>query len=852
MSSSRHDRVSQLFLEAIGLPPGDRRAFLDEHCAGDAELIREVEDLIARDTRPAAVDTPVLDRAVAESAMGEPTRANELPKKIARYEIVDVLGRGGMGVVYRARQTNPSRDVALKVVHPFVTSATLSRRVEFEAQVLGRLQHPGIAQIFEAGSDNLDSRPLSFFAMELIEGLPIDKFVRKNGLSTRDRLKLLIKVCDAVHHAHQKGVIHRDLKPANILVTNSGQPKILDFGIARVTDADIHTTTLKTNVGQLLGTIAYMSPEQVTGNPDDIDTRSDVYALGVLGYQLLTGNLPYDLDNKSVPDAARIIRDIDPTMLGTLDRDFRGDIEIIISKALEKDKDRRYASVAEFAADLHRHLSSEPIAARRPSMMYQLGKFAHRNKALVGGVTAVFVLLIASVCVISYFYFKARNERDAAIQARTELRDANVALEDETAKLETVNHFLGRMIESANPLSEIGYASKDITVLEMIDRETANIDKAFKDRPTMEAALRTTFGSINAGLGRYEEAEKQYRLALDLHWKTGGDDKDTARAIRDFASILARKGEIEEAINWFRKALAINLKTSGEDSFDTAMTECRLAYAFLQANRIDEAEPLAVSAVDKFRRHADQDKIDNLYRAITILGKVYSSRGKYDEAQKLYREALAGFRECYGETHAAIASGVNSVAQMCLRKGDMEGAEAGYKEAIEIIRKVAGNDHPMLGTFLNNLAYVQDSRSEYDESIETYRESLRIIEKSYGRNHREYISTLYNIAFPLYSSGRIQESMEAYKTVADYRKEHLGPDNERTLAPELYWATCKAELGEPDVAEPVMRRILETFRKTRPIDDVYTQKTLSVLIEFYDKHGKSDEADKLRPLLTKK
>jgi len=859
VSSSRHDRLSQLFLEAIGLPPEDRRGFLQEHCEGDVALVREVEELIAQDERPAAVDTPVLDRAAAESAIHASVRANDAPTRIAGYDIVEVLGRGGMGVVYRARQTNPSRDVALKVVHPYVTSATLSRRVEFEAQVLARLQHPGIAQIFEAGADQLDGRPLSFFAMELIEGLPIDKFVKKNNLATRDRLRLLIRVCDAVHHAHQKGVIHRDLKPANILVTNSGQPKILDFGIARVTDADIHTTTLKTNVGQLLGTIAYMSPEQVTGNPADIDTRSDVYALGVLGYQLLTGNLPYDLDNKSVPDAAQIIRDIDPTMLGTLDRDFRGDVETIVGKALEKDKERRYASVAEFAADIRRHLNNEPIAARRPSMMYQLGKFAHRNKALVGGLSAVIVLLVISVIVTSTLYIRAeraridaRTERDAAVKAQSELAEANTALEAETSKLETVNHFLGRMIESANPLSELGYASKDITVLEMIDNETKNIDKSFKGQPAMEAALRTSLGAINSGLGRYAQAEEQYRKALDLHWKTGGFDRDTARAVRDFAAILARTGRLEEAINWFRKALAINLKTSGEDSFDTAMTESRLGYALVQAGRVDEADPMIQAAIDKFRRHAPPDQIDNLYRALTLLGKIHSARGEYDMAEKLYREALAGYREFYGDLHATIASGTNNVAQMCMRRDDMEGAEAGYKEAAEIIRKVAGEDHPMLGTFLNNLGYVQDVRGESTAAIATYREALRIIEKAYGRNHREYISTLYNLTFPLYDSGAIEEAMEAYRTIADFRRVEKGPDNERTLIAEFYWAMCKADLGEPDIAEPTMRRVFDKFRETRPQDDIYTQKTCGVMIEFYDKHGRKDEADKLRPLLRPK
>lgn len=857
MNSGRHDRVSQLFLEAIGLPPDERHAFLEEHCAGDIELIREVEELIEHDTRPAAVDNPVIDRAFSESAMAATSRDPQIPKRIAQYDIVDILGRGGMGVVYRARQTNPSREVALKVVHPYVTSATLSRRVEFEAQVLARLQHPGIAQIFEAGTDHLESRPLSFFAMELVDGVPIDKYVREKRLSTGDRLALLMKVCDAVHHAHQKGVIHRDLKPANILVTPSGLPKVLDFGIARVTDADIKTTTLRTNVGQLVGTIAYMSPEQVSGRPDDIDTRSDVYALGVLAYELLTGSLPYDLENKTVPDAAQIIRDHDPTMLGTIDRGYRGDIEVIIGKALEKDKARRYASVAEFSSDMDRHLRSEPIAARRPSMMYQLGKFARRNTALVGGVAVAFVLLVASVLVTSILYLQAetarvnaQTERDAAIEARSSLREANEALEDETDKLVNVNTFMRRMLESANPLGEIGYASKDITVLEMLDREAATLDQSFADRPAMEAAMRSTFGSIYAGLGRYADAEDQYRRALDLHWKTGGQHNDTARAIRDLAAVLTKTDRVDEAIQWFLKALAMNRQLNGEDSLETGITECRYGYALSIQRDYDQAEKVLTSSLDKMKRFSTPELMDYIPRTKNNLASVYSAKGRYDEAESLYREALAGFREFYGDMHATVASGTNNVAQMCMRRGDYDGALAGYLEAARIIRHTAGDDHPMLGTFLNNIAYVQEMRGQSEDAVQAYRDSLAIIEKAYGRAHREYMTTLYNLAFALSSTNQTNEALAAYETVFAFRKARHGPEHQRSLMAEFHTARCRAVLGnDDDAAERGLKHAFEGIQKHYAIDHEYTQKMLKALIEFYDARERSSDADSLRPLL---
>jgi serine/threonine protein kinase len=329
---------------------------------------------------------------------------------IGRYRIVRLIGDGGMGAVYEAEQESPRRTVALKLVKPEFTSLELLRRFEQESRALGRLQHPGIAQIYEAGAADTGHGPQPYFAMEFIHGKSLREYAGQHHLSARDRLELLARVCDAVHHAHQRGLIHRDLKPDNILVDESGQPKVLDFGVARVTDGDMQTT-LWTGIGQLVGTLAYMSPEQVLDHPLELDTRSDVYALGVVLYELLAKRMPYSI-GKTVLEAARAIREADPARLSSFDRSYRGDIETIAARALEKDKTLRYSSAAELAADIRRYLNDEPIVARPPSASYQLQKFARRNKALVTGIVAVLVVSVAGAAYAKYQAALNRRDRD--------------------------------------------------------------------------------------------------------------------------------------------------------------------------------------------------------------------------------------------------------------------------------------------------------------------------------------------------------------------------------------------------------------------------------------------------------
>lgn len=340
------------------------------------------------------------DATLTEAPSSDGQTTAHIPAFIGPYRIIRLLGEGGMGAVYEAEQETPRRTIALKIIKPGLASGEFQRRFEQEAQALGRLQHPGIAQIYEAGTAETGWGVQPYFAMEFIRGETLRKYVRDRQLTTARRLELMVKVCEAVHHAHQRGLIHRDLKPGNIVVDETGQPKILDFGVARVTDSDMEATR-QTDLGQLVGTLAYMSPEQVLADPGELDTRSDVYALGVILYELLAGHLPYDISHARIHEAVETIRKTDPASLSSIQRIYRGDIETIVAKALEKDKERRYASAAELAEDIQRHLTHQPIRARPPRASYKLQKFYRRHKAGVIG-TATALLLAAASAVVTY------------------------------------------------------------------------------------------------------------------------------------------------------------------------------------------------------------------------------------------------------------------------------------------------------------------------------------------------------------------------------------------------------------------------------------------------------------------
>ena len=437
MEQDRFRRLEEVFQGAVGREGPARERYLDDACAGDAALRGEVEELLRRDAqgtrriRQAAVAGA--GEALADGSIG-------LPERVGPYRILGVLGRGGMGIVYRAVQEDLERSVALKVLPPALLTEHFLARFEQEKRVLARLQHPAIAQLFAAGTTDTGLGLQPWIAMELIEGVRLSDWVPGRG--TREKLELVLGVCDAVQHAHQKGVIHRDIKPDNVMVLPDGRPKVLDFGVARVTDADLQLTTVSTDVKSLVGTLPYMSPEQVSGSSERLDTRSDVYGLGVLTYELLAGALPYDLAHRSVAAAAQVIAQEDPRPLSSVDRGFRGDLETIVAKALAKEPDGRYSSAAELGADVRRFLNDEPIQARPHSTAYHLKKLARRHRGLVGGLVATFVVLFGAVIGLATL--------NAETARAKELAESRVAMSD------GVNEYLLRILGSASPFATGG------------------------------------------------------------------------------------------------------------------------------------------------------------------------------------------------------------------------------------------------------------------------------------------------------------------------------------------------------------------------------------------------------------
>lgn len=850
MHRARHARVSELFATAIEMPTEQWAPFLEKACGDDHDLRREVQELLARDQRSAVVDRPIVDATLSRAVLDDSFDTKEIPRKIGPYQIIEEIGRGGMGTVYKARQQNPNRVVALKVVHAHLNSKTLARRIEYEAQVLACLQHEGIAQIIEAGAATVSGVTLPYFALELIDGYVLTEHAERNQLDLRERLDLIIRVSAAVQHAHRQGVIHRDLKPANVLVTTDGQPKILDFGIARVTDPQLKSTTLQTIEGQLVGTVAYMSPEQARGDYASVDTRSDVYALGVLTFELLTGRLPYDIFGKPIAEAARIILDAAPHRLGQFNPTCQGDLETIINKALAKDQDMRYESAAAFAADIRRYLGDEPIIARPASLTYQLRKFAQRNRGLVAATVAALVLLVAAIAGTSYGLIKATRQRDEAIKAQEALMIAKEATEKESEKVVAVNTFLGRMLSAAYPLGDVAEGRRDMTIIEMLDSESGAIAETFKDQPAIESALRTTIGMIYEGLGRYDDAYEHLTIARKLHRQTAGENSDDAiRAERDIAGVLARMGRMDEAVAMFRSAYERQKSRDGESGMEYAISASRLGLALGQNGQLEEAQQMIRRALDAMEKSGAAD--DELYaRTTNNLAMILSRLNQPKQAEVIYRKARAALAQIHGPEHASVGITENNIARMLQKQGNLAGAAEGFGRAVDILRKSLGPQHPEVATIINNLGALYGELGELQKSVQVTREALDIYRNTVGEDHPDYITTLNNLAYSLFDAGDFAEAAPAFDSVSRFYVKQLGAQHYRTLIPQVNWARSIAHLGRIEEAESTMTRVVDQLTNTRGVNDRFTQMAVRATVRFCMDQKDSVQARRFRSLLS--
>lgn len=882
---SRFQQAEAIFERACALEGAERESYLRDACADDGALRRAVDALLAADTGSIAEALEQAPEVIPDpEALRQQMRT---PETVGPYRVVGVLGRGGMGVVYRANQQSPERQVALKVLRPGLLSKSLLRRFELEASVLARLKHPGIATVYEAGTADTGDGVQPYFAMELVAGRPLTEYAQVHDLSTRARLDLLAKVCDAVQHAHQRGVIHRDLKPGNILVTDDGQPKVLDFGVARSVNSDLRVTTQQTDIGQLVGTAPYMSPEQIEGRPDELDTRSDVYALGVLGYELLAGRLPYDLEKRALYEVVRVIREEEPTSLSAINRTLRGDVETMIAKALEKERDRRYQSASDLAADLRRYLSDEPIQARRASSWYQLRKFAKRNRALVGGVAAVFVVLVAGLIGVGVALARAL---DAEAEVRGLLGQVQSAREAEQIQLETaqreqqrageINQAFKDAILSVTPGVAAG---QDTTLMRRVLSEASDrFETQLDDQPLTRAELAYTLGTAYRQISVYDEAEAQFKLA-DEFYRLGGNEPASWKAHNAVATVLGQLQRFEEAEPMHREAIeqmsellgaesgsvlsarsnlastlhamarlhealaiwqdlaSIHERLSGPESED-AYTYRRLAAGCL----MDMGDYAAAAPEIEFHAQRAQDTLDpddpERIRAEYTLAVVLAETGRNAEARPVIERCVEASLRIFGDEHFETARAINQLGLILGNLGEHEGAAEAFERSLEMNRKLFGEDHQNTLSSLSNLVGVYVDNDEYEKAEPLIFKVLESRERTLPPNHPGVANSLNMIGTFYRHQDRFAEAAPYYTRGYEICRAGLPPGHFAIGITQGGLGICLAFMGHFEDAQRELLASHELIKAGMGEHHPMTHTSIRNLIDLYQLWDKPDDA----------
>ncbi|MCL4789439.1 MAG: serine/threonine-protein kinase [Verrucomicrobia bacterium] len=753
---------------------------------------------------------------------------------IGRYKLLEQIGEGGFGVVYMAEQTEPvQRKVALKIIKAGMDTREVIARFEAERQALALMDHSNIAKVFDGGTTSGGARLSSaaalseveprehsyepppagetaaagdsrapihagrpYFVMELVRGIPITRFCDQRNLPTDERLRLFVKVCAAVQHAHQKGVIHRDLKPSNILVTlHDGEPvpKVIDFGVAKALGQKLTDKTLFTGFLRMVGTPAYMSPEQAELSGLDIDTRADIYALGVLLYELLTGVMPFDAETfrkAALDEIRRMIRETEPpkpsTRLQTLGDKLtevarhrgtesprlihiiRGDLDWIVMKCLEKDRTRRYETVNGLAMDVQRHLDNEPIVARPPTAGYRLQKLIRRNKLafLAGGAIAVSLLVGLTISTVSLYREKAARERAvAAEQAQIKLREQ---AQTEAARSAEVAQFLKDMLRGVGPATALG---RDTTMLrEILDQIAARLD-ALLGQPAVEADLCATLGNVYFDLGEYTNSVTKHSRAFELRRELRGmKHAETAQSLNDLAHAIYYQGKHSEAEALHREALAIRRDLFGDEHLDVA-------------------------------------------ESLTYLGETLRKQGKWGAAEPLHREALAMRTRLLGREHLEVAHSLNYLGVLLWRQGKHSQSEAMHREALNIRRRILGTEHPDIAGSLHELGLVLNDARRHEEAETVHREALAMRRRLLGREHPDVGHSLQNLGYVFINQGRMPEAEPLVEEAVTLRTKRLGVAHWETTGSLVCLADVLYRQAKYRDAEAVYRQAAEAFEQ---------------------------------------
>jgi eukaryotic-like serine/threonine-protein kinase len=832
MEPERWKKIEELYKAAMAQPAEKRADILESACPDDPELRAEVESLL----EAAGDASSFLEGSPLAGATDPGTTHAMFPDEIAgavigRYHLLQKIGEGGMGEVWLAEQKEPvRRRVALKLVKAGMNSREVIARFESERQALALMDHPAIAKVFDAGSTP-EGAP--YFVMEYVAGVPITNYCDNHRLSTRERLDLFMRVCEGVQHAHQKAIIHRDLKPSNILVINvdgRAAPKIIDFGVAKALTQKLTADTMFTRVGALLGTPQYMSPEQADSSGEDIDTRTDVYSLGIILYELLAGALPLDMRRIAFEEFLRRLREEEPAKPSTkirtqdaatstalahkrqteplaLAKEIRGDLDSITLKALEKNRSRRYGSPSDLAADIGRYLNNEAVLAVPPSATYRARKFARRYRVALATVGAFLLVLLAAAGISVWQSIRATRQRDRADAA--------------AASAQAVNDFLQNdLLAQASASNQSGPRAKpdpDLKVRTALDRAAARIAGKFDRQPEVEAAIRDTIGQTYTDLGLYAEARAQLQRALDLDRRVVGvENQKTLQTINRLGSVAYYQGKYPEAEALFSQALEIERRVLGPEHPSTLSSMNGLAVTYDEQGKYAQAEPLYNQILEIQRRVLGPEHPGTL-QSMNNLASLYGQGGKYAEAQALIEQTLQIQRRVLGPEHQATLRSIGNLANAYYFQGKYARAEALFSQTMEIQRRVLGPEH--IGTLgsMHNLANAYDKEGKHAQAEALYTKTLEIQRRVLGSEHRVTLDTLSDAALMYQRQGKYALA-EAYAAQSLAGRRHALPESPDTMAAASDLGLIYVSEGKFTDGESLAREVVETDRKKRADD----------------------------------